>query len=44
MESRMRWTEHIARTAEIKNAYNISVAIYQGSEHLEDLGVAGDNN
>jgi hypothetical protein len=36
--------ERIARTVEIRNAYRISVAVHQGREHLEDLGVAEDNN
>jgi hypothetical protein len=44
MESRIRWTDRTANTVEIRNAYRISVAIYKGSELLEDLGVAGDNN
>jgi hypothetical protein len=30
----MRWTEHVARLVEIRNANVISVAIYKGEIHL----------
>jgi hypothetical protein len=35
----MRWTEHVARKAAMKNAYTISAGKPEGTRSLEDLRI-----
>jgi hypothetical protein len=35
----MGWEGHVARTGEMRNAYNILVENLKGRHHSEDLGV-----
>jgi hypothetical protein len=37
----IRWVVHVARTEEMRNAYNIFVGNPKGTDHLEDKGVDG---
>jgi hypothetical protein len=38
--SRMRWTRHVERMGEIRNAYNCNRKL-KGKSHLEDLNIDG---
>jgi hypothetical protein len=38
---RTRWTGHVARMGEMRNAFKILVGKPEGKNHLEDLGVDG---
>jgi hypothetical protein len=38
---RMRWVGRIARTEEIRDAYNILIGKPEGKNHLEDPGIDG---
>jgi hypothetical protein len=38
---KMRWTEHIALTGDMKNAYKIFIGKPEGKRPREDLGIDG---
>jgi hypothetical protein len=35
----MRWTRHVARIGELRNAYKILVGKHEGKGHVEDIAV-----
>jgi hypothetical protein len=38
---KMRWSGHVARMGEMRNAYKVLVGKCEGRDHSEDLGVDG---